>query len=58
LLVDPYDMNAMARAIRQLDNDEDLLAELAERGRRRAEQFSLSAYQGRITELYGRILGG
>jgi glycosyltransferase involved in cell wall biosynthesis len=57
LLVDPYDVGAMTRAIRRLDNDADLLADLSERGRRQATLFSMEAYQQRIAALYGRLLG-
>ncbi len=58
LLVDPSDVTAMARAIRTLDNDADLLAELARRGPARAELFSMGRYQGRLASLYQNILGG
>lgn len=57
LLVDPQDVGAMARAIRRLDNDNDLLGELSRRGRRQATLFSMEAYQQRIAALYGRLLG-
>ena len=57
LLVDPQEVGAMARAIRRLDNDNDLLGELSRRGRRQATLFSMEAYQQRIAALYGRLLG-
>jgi len=58
LLVDPTDIGAMARAIRQLDNDTDLLAELSRRGPVRAEAFSAANYQARMHRLYAGLLGG
>ena len=57
LLVDPYDVSGMARAIRQLDSDADLLAALSERGRRQAARFGMDAYQQRIAALYKQVLG-
>jgi glycosyltransferase involved in cell wall biosynthesis len=57
LQVDPLDISAMAAAIRQLDNDEDLLAELSARGLRRAREFSMAKYQVRVRDLYTRLLG-
>lgn len=56
LLVDPYDIAAMGRAIRTLDRDEALCRELASRGVRRAEQFSPAQYATRIAELYRRLV--
>ena len=58
LLVDPHDVGSMVTAIRQLDNDTDLLDELSGRGVRQAALFSMAAYQQRIAALYGRVLGG
>ena len=58
LLVDPTDIGAMARAIRRLDNDTDLLAELSRRGRVQAEGFSMARYQERMHRLYAGLLGG
>lgn len=57
LLVDPTDLGAMAGAIRQLDNDNDLLAELSRRGRVQAEVFSMARYQARMRELYAGLVG-
>src|SRR6266849_5510229 len=55
LLVDPTDTEQMAAAIRKLDQDGDLRAELNERGRERANLFSPEIYRERLTKLYGRI---
>lgn len=56
LCVDPYDIEAMARAIRSLDSDSDLRRDLVERGRRRADIFSPAAYERRLASLYTRLL--
>jgi glycosyltransferase involved in cell wall biosynthesis len=55
LLVDPFDVDDIARAIRALDNDKDLRAELGQRGVRRAAKFSPQAYDDRISALYRRL---
>lgn len=57
LCVDPYDVTAMAQAIRALDADDDLCADLAQRGLARAEFFSMERYTERLADLYGGILG-
>ena len=53
LLVDPYDASAISSAIRALDSDEGLRAELSEKGVRQAAKFSPEAYRARLVELYG-----
>jgi glycosyltransferase involved in cell wall biosynthesis len=58
LCVDPYDVSAMAEAIRVLDADSDLCAELTRKGLARAGFFSMERYGERLSELYGGILGG
>lgn len=57
LLVDPYSVQAMSKAIRQLDADADLRAELRARGLKRAAEFSPEAYRQRLDKLYASILG-
>lgn len=57
LLADPYDIDAMAQAIRQLDNDADLRGELSQRGALRAQKFSRERYTARIDKLYRRVIG-
>lgn len=57
LLVDPYDIEAMAKSIRTLDADDDLRHDLAARGRARAEVFSADAYAKRLGRLYTRLIG-
>jgi glycosyltransferase involved in cell wall biosynthesis len=56
LLVDPYDTGAMAAAIRRLDRDADLLAELSARGRVQAERFSMAHYQARMRGVYAGLV--
>jgi glycosyltransferase involved in cell wall biosynthesis len=56
VLCDPYDIDAMGQAIRRLDADGDLRAELAARGRAQAEKFSPARYAARLTEVYGKLL--
>lgn len=55
LLVDPYDPRAIAAAIRRMEEDPNLRADLAARGRIQAEQFSPQAYHDRLRSLYGRL---
>lgn len=57
LLADPYDVEGMARAIRALDQDNDLVRDLSSRGKKRAEMFSPERYRQRVADLYNRILG-
>jgi glycosyltransferase involved in cell wall biosynthesis len=56
-LVDPTDLDGMIAAIRALDNDADLCAQLSARGRERAKLFSPDAYRQRLGDVYGRLLG-
>jgi glycosyltransferase involved in cell wall biosynthesis len=55
LLVDPYDTAAIARAVRQMDGDADLRAELAARGRIQAAKFSRQAYRERLAQVYNAV---
>ena len=55
VLADPYDINDMARALRVLDGDADLRAELSLRGVERAADFSPAAYAKRLRSLYRDI---
>jgi glycosyltransferase involved in cell wall biosynthesis len=56
MLVDPYDTSAIARAVRQVDADADLRADLAARGRIQAARFSREAYRERLDSVYRRLL--
>ncbi len=55
VLVDPYDVRALAAAIRALDGDDALRADLAARGPARAARFSEAAYDARLRELHGGL---
>lgn len=55
LLVNPYDVDAIAEAIRTLDRDAALRAHLASAGPEAASRFSIAAYRARLDEMYDRI---
>jgi glycosyltransferase involved in cell wall biosynthesis len=57
LMVDPLDLGGLAAAIRRLDCDDGLCAELSARGRAQAQKFSADAYQARVRDLYRSVLG-
>jgi glycosyltransferase involved in cell wall biosynthesis len=57
LLVDPYDVAAIARGIRALDADADLCQALAAKGLARAAFFSMEQYAERLGALYRMMLG-
>lgn len=53
--VDPYDVQSILEAIRTVDADQDLRADMASKGIVQARQFSSAAYQARLAEFYGTI---
>lgn len=55
LLVDPYDREAIRQAITTIVADADLRAELSRRGRKRADEFSLTRYRERMAALYATL---
>lgn len=57
LLVDPYRIEEIRDAIKALDADADLRADLASRGRARAAFFSPELHAERIKAVYDRVLG-
>ena len=57
LLVNPTDTAELARAIRRLDADDDLAAELSARGLRQAAKFGLDPYRERLDGVYRSLLG-
>lgn len=57
LMVDPRDTGAIARAIRRLDADDDLCAELSRRGRIQAAKFNFRAYEERLQSIYRKVVG-
>nr|WP_304363857.1 glycosyltransferase family 1 protein [Jiella sp. LLJ827] len=56
LLADPYDSMAIGQAIRMIDHDDDLRAELSRRGPEQAAQFSPERYSERVKALYDELL--
>lgn len=57
LLVDALDVEAITKAIRTLDGDDDLRLDLQRRGPEQAKKFSPERYQERVGALYRNILG-
>jgi glycosyltransferase involved in cell wall biosynthesis len=57
LMVDPYDVRSISRAINALDDDDSAVAELGQRGLVQAERFSADAYHQRLAEFYARFTG-
>jgi glycosyltransferase involved in cell wall biosynthesis len=55
ITVDPYDVPAMSRGLRALEQDEGLRMDLEARGRIQAANFSVEAYRARLTDLYARV---
>ncbi|MBX7187306.1 MAG: glycosyltransferase family 4 protein [Vicinamibacteria bacterium] len=55
-LVDPYDTFAIAQAIRELDENADLRAELSHRGARQAAMFGVPQYEARLREVYSKVM--
>jgi len=56
LFVDPYDVSAIAAALRTIVHDTNLHAELAHRSKIQAEKFSFARYRDRVRQLYDRII--
>jgi glycosyltransferase involved in cell wall biosynthesis len=56
LQVDPYDVVAMAKAIRALDHDADLRADLSRRGPLQVAQFSAENHRQRLQSVYNQVL--
>lgn len=56
ITVDPYHTAALAAAIRRVDADADLRADLAVRGRAQAARFSSAAYRERLQSVYRALL--
>jgi len=56
ILVDPYDSQKIAQAIRDVDNDEGLRSSLVSAGLIQAKKFSGIEYACRLKKLYGSLL--
>ena len=57
MLVDPTDVDAVARAIDRVLQDVDLYLDLAARGRRRAKMFSWQRAARETTAIYRAVMG-
>jgi len=55
LLVDPYDTNAIADALRQIDQDDTLVARLSAAGLRHARMFTDDAFARRLAAMYAKL---
>ncbi|MGQ3353749.1 MAG: glycosyltransferase family 4 protein [Phreatobacter sp.] len=55
VLVDPLDVSAMARRLRELDGDADLRAELSVRGPQQAKTFSPETYKIKLADAYAKV---
>ena len=51
-LVDPYDVEAITKAVVALDNDADLVGSLVSQGRERAKAFTAEKHRERLHEVY------
>ena len=56
LLVDPYDVEAIAVGLRRLDGDDALCADLGARGLVHATRFSVASYEERLARMYATIM--
>jgi glycosyltransferase involved in cell wall biosynthesis len=56
VLVDPYDVLAIAAGLRALDGDPALRARLAMAGPAQAATFSEERYRGRLEDMYARVM--
>jgi len=56
LLVDPYDVGALAAALGRLLSDPALRAELVRRGYRQARQFTWARAASQLVGIYHRLI--
>ncbi len=56
LYIDPYDVDDIRAKMESLLSDENLRRQLAEKGRKRVEFFSMENYQKRLYEAYSKVL--
>ena len=56
LIVDPYDVSALARAIARVDRDAEMRALLSQAGLQQASRFSLSEHRRELHALYTSVL--
>jgi glycosyltransferase involved in cell wall biosynthesis len=58
LLIDPYDAEAIADAMRRVLLDSDLREDLRQRGLRRVAEFSWERSVRRVRDIYEEVLAG
>ena len=58
LLVDPYDITAIAGAIAAIDGDPAVAARLSAAAPAQAARFTDDRYQGRLADMYDRVMRG
>ena len=56
ILVNPYDTREISEAIRAIDADDGLRDSLVQRGRARAELFSMDNSKSRLSAVYGKFI--
>lgn len=56
LVVDPYDVSAIAKGLRTLDQDADLRKRLVSAGSEQSRCFSSEVYQQRLQDMYTSVL--
>ena len=56
ILIDPYDVRALANAIETIDADPAVAARLVAAGQVQTEKFSDAAYRERLSALYDRVM--
>jgi glycosyltransferase involved in cell wall biosynthesis len=56
ILVDPYDVDELSRAIVAISSDDDLHGALVEKGKQQSALFSVDRYQERVAALYAKLL--
>jgi glycosyltransferase involved in cell wall biosynthesis len=57
LLVDPYDVQAIANAMAALDSDAELSERLRDAGQRQSAKFTTEAYRARLAIMYDTVMG-
>jgi glycosyltransferase involved in cell wall biosynthesis len=57
ILVDPYDVGALTKAVRSLARDNDLFAHFSNAGPTRASDFSFEKYAERMRSVYRGVIG-
>jgi glycosyltransferase involved in cell wall biosynthesis len=55
LLVDPYDTNAITGALRQIDQDDALVARLSAAGLEHSRKFTNEGFAARLTAMYAKL---